>query len=74
MRGFEQRGDTAAYTVRRSFWLKNVGPSEGVGFRAYEVTQVSDDRDMDQGKAVVVGNGQIMIYFEGRAFETCPWI
>lgn len=33
--------------------------------------QVSDDRDMDQGKAVmVVGNGQIMIYFEGRAFKT----
>lgn len=63
------------YTVRRSFWLKNVGPSEESGLELIRMTQVSDDRDMDQGKAVmVVGNGQIMIYFEGRAFETCPWI
>lgn len=63
------------YTVRRSFWLKNVGPSEQSGLELMRMTQVSDDRDMDQGKAVmVVGNGQIMIYFEGRAFETCPWI
>lgn len=63
------------YRVRRSFWLKNVGPSEDSGLEVMRMTQVSDDRDMDQGKAVmVVRNGQIMIYFEGRAFKTFPWI
>ena len=50
-----------------------MGPNEEMGLEDMRMIQVSDDRDMDQGKEVmVVGNGQIMIYFEGRAFETCP--
>ena len=52
-----------------------MGPSEETGLEVMRMIQVSDDRDMDQGKAVmVVGNGQIMIYFEGRAFKTCLWL
>lgn len=61
------------YSVRRSFWLKNVGPNEEMGLEVMKMIQVSDDRDMDLGKEVmVVRIGQTMIYFEGRAFKTYP--